>query len=85
MPLTGIAENRRLKRLELRRNPIGVSGLISLRLAVSASRSLYKILIDVPDEENPAKEKLAVETYISIQNIAIAKLTSRQDQASVEV
>jgi len=79
----GVAENNRLKRLELRRNPVGVSGLISLRLAVTTSASLYKVLVDVPDYSDPTKEELAIEAYVAIQNIAIKKLTCAADEHQV--
>lgn len=46
----GFAENTSLLRIELRQNNLGVAGLMALSMALKLNTSIFKVMVDVPEQ-----------------------------------
>eukprot|EP00041_Stephanoeca_diplocostata_P006438 m.85300 g.85300 ORF g.85300 m.85300 type:complete len:557 (-) comp16362_c0_seq13:6770-8440(-) len=63
----GLAENNGLKRLEMRNNAVTCTGLLAISHGLKINETVYKVLIDVPNESNKDKQDLALSLYQAIQ------------------
>ena len=48
-----LAENRSLKRAEVRNNALTVTGYLALSHALKVNEAIFKMLIDVPENSDP--------------------------------
>ena len=56
----GLAENRGIKRLELRSNAMTAAGLMALSQAVNLNDSIFKLMVDVPLSSDKDIEALGI-------------------------
>lgn len=76
----GLVENTSVKRLELRNNSISAGGLMALCHAVMVNKSIFKIMVEVPEGED---EELSLQLYSKLQRHCALNLQTAHATAIV--